>query len=114
MTPNLGQGANCAMVHAVVFVNLLAECGGDWEPAAGRYERMRKPFVTRIQNAALFGGRLAAWTSRPARAIRDLCLMAGSRVAPLRRASMRLTAGYNPSEQPYLRSTVTTPARPSM
>ncbi|HSC29728.1 MAG TPA: NAD(P)/FAD-dependent oxidoreductase [Vicinamibacterales bacterium] len=102
MTPNLGQGANCAMTDAVVFVNLLAECRSDWRRAAERYEAIRKPFVTRIQNAALFGGRLAAFTSTPARALRDLFFLAGSRITPLRRASMRLTAGYNPAEQPYL------------
>ena len=106
MTPNLGQGANCAMVDALVLVNLLAEARPtrNWNQAGQKYERMRKPFVTRIQDVAWLGGRLASWKSKPARAMRDAFLRLGDRVGPLRRSSMLLAAGYNPLEQEYLRA----------
>lgn len=105
MTPNLGQGANSAMVDALVLVNLLVEHApyADWARAGLLYEKLRKPFVTRIQNAALLGGQMASWTSAPARALRNTLLKALTRVGPMRRASMRLTAGYNPAEQEWLR-----------
>lgn len=105
MTPNLGQGANSAMVDALVLINLLVECGGEggWREAGQRYQQIRKPFVTRIQDAAWLGGRIASWRSASARALRDRFLMLGARFTPMRRASMRLTAGFNPAERPYLR-----------
>jgi len=104
MTPNLGQGANSAMTDALVLVNLLAECEGrgGWEQAGARYQHLRKPFVTRIQDAALLGGRIASWTSPPARGLRDWFLRAGTTIPALRRASMRLTSGLNPAEEAYL------------
>ena len=104
MTPNLGQGANSAMVDALVLINLLAQHGGDLAAVGAIYERIRKPFVTRIQRTALFGGRMASWTSPVARSLRDTVMRVGSRIVPLRHASMRLTAGYNPREQLWLHS----------
>jgi 2-polyprenyl-6-methoxyphenol hydroxylase-like FAD-dependent oxidoreductase len=103
MTPNLGQGANSAMVDALVLINLLARHGGDVTLAGAKYEQIRRPFVTRIQRIALAGGRMASWTSPLARHLRDAFFRVGSRVGPLRRSSMRLTAGFNPREQPWLR-----------
>jgi 2-polyprenyl-6-methoxyphenol hydroxylase-like FAD-dependent oxidoreductase len=105
MTPNLGQGANSAMADAVVFINLLSECGGErsWQQAGQRYQQVRKPFVTRIQKAAWFGGQIADWRSAPARGLRDALFRLVGGFAPMRHASMRLTAGYNPAEQAYLR-----------
>ena len=105
MTPNLGQGANSAMVDAVVFMNLLVECGGErnWQQAGRRYQELRKPFVTRIQKAAWFGGQIADWRSAPARGLRDVLFRLAAGFGPMRRASMRLTAGFNPAEQSYLR-----------
>ena len=104
MTPNLGQGANSAMVDGLVLVNLLVETAatGDWRIAARRYEQLRKPFVTRLQRAALMGGRVAAWTSKYARAVRDGGMLFLDRVGPIRRSSMKLAAGHNPAEEPYL------------
>ena len=55
MTPNLGQGANSAMVDALVLVRLLREtldAGGTAEDAGRRYETLRRPFVRRIQSSA--------------------------------------------------------------
>ena len=103
MTPNLGQGANSAMVDGLVLVNLLVETAntGDWRIAARRYEQLRKPFVTRLQRAALMGGRIASWKSKYARGMRDGTLRLLDRVGPVRRASMKIAAGYNPAEEPY-------------
>ncbi|MGH7469309.1 MAG: FAD-dependent oxidoreductase [Longimicrobiales bacterium] len=108
MTPNLGQGANSAMVDALVLVNLLTEVAHQraWREAGRRYEQLRRPFVTRIQNAALIGGRLASLKNPAARALRDTALRMVMQLAPLQRSSLKLTAGYNPAEQPYLRSPV--------
>jgi 2-polyprenyl-6-methoxyphenol hydroxylase-like FAD-dependent oxidoreductase len=103
MTPNLGQGANSAMTDALVLINLLATMNGDIEAAATRYEQIRKPFVTRIQDAAWLGGRMASLKSAPMRAVRDSVIRLSQAIAPARRASMKLTAGYNPAEQEYLR-----------
>jgi salicylate hydroxylase len=52
MTPHLGQGANSSMVDALVLIRLLASCGTDDsmpDLAGARYEKVRQPFVTRIQ-----------------------------------------------------------------
>jgi 2-polyprenyl-6-methoxyphenol hydroxylase-like FAD-dependent oxidoreductase len=104
MTPNLGQGANSAMVDGLVLVNLLVETSvtGDWRSAARRYEQLRKPFVRRLQRAALMGGRIASWTSKYARGMRDGTLRFLDHVGPIRRTSMKIAAGYNPAEEPYL------------
>ena len=103
MTPNLGQGANSAMTDALVLINLLAEHRDDPAAAGARYEGIRKPFVTRIQRTALFGGTIASWTLPFARFARDSVFRIGSRVGPVRRSSMLLTAGFNPAEQALLR-----------
>ena len=55
MTPNLGQGANCAMVDALVLMRLLAPAllhGSSLKEVGLFYDRLRRPFVTRIQSAA--------------------------------------------------------------
>ena len=103
MTPNLGQGANSAMTDALVLINLIALARGEVAGAAARYEQIRRPFVTRIQDAAWVGGRAASWTSAPARTIRDGAIRLSNRIALARRGSMMLTAGYNPAEQEFLR-----------
>ncbi|HSL68660.1 MAG TPA: NAD(P)/FAD-dependent oxidoreductase [Longimicrobiales bacterium] len=103
MTPNLGQGANSAMVDGLILINLLVESATKGsEQAARRYEQLRKPFVKRLQNAAWLGGQAAHWRSGYARALRDGALRLIDRVGPVRRESMRLAAGYNPAEDPYL------------
>ena len=114
MTPNLGQGANSAMTDALVLINLVVVMKGDIETAAARYEQIRKPFVTRIQDAAWFGGRAASLRSPTARAIRDTLIRFSGVIGPARRSSMKLTAGYNPAEQEYVRpvARLTTFARP--
>ncbi len=105
MTPNLGQGANSAMVDALVVVRLLAEArdrGQTLEQAGARYESIRKRFVTRVQTAARQMGAVAAFVSPVARALRNAALAGLSRVGPLMRRSALLGAGYNPEEDAYL------------
>jgi 2-polyprenyl-6-methoxyphenol hydroxylase-like FAD-dependent oxidoreductase len=105
MTPNLGQGANSAMVDALVLVRLLAEvlaAGGTLEEVASRYERLRRRFVTRIQRAARQGGAMAAWTSAPARRLRRALFRTAMAIPSARRRALRMTAGYHPAEQRYL------------
>ena len=107
MTPNLGQGANSAMVDALVLVRLFAEvlaAGGTLEQVAGRYERLRRRFVTGIQRAARQGGAMAAWTSAPARLVRNGLIRTAMAIPPTRRRALRMTAGYHPPEQRYLGS----------
>jgi 2-polyprenyl-6-methoxyphenol hydroxylase-like FAD-dependent oxidoreductase len=55
MTPDYGQGANCAMVDALLLITLLARAfhdRSDLEEAGRKYESVRRPFVNRIQNAS--------------------------------------------------------------
>jgi 2-polyprenyl-6-methoxyphenol hydroxylase-like FAD-dependent oxidoreductase len=105
MTPNLGQGANSAMVDALVVVRLLAEArdrGEAIEQAGAHYESVRKRFVTRVQTAARQMGAAAALVSPVARALRDAALSGLGHLRPLMRRSALLGAGYNPEENAYL------------
>lgn len=59
MTPNLGQGANSAMVDALVLTRLLARAlrtGGSLEEIGSRYESTRRPLVDRIQRTGRWLG----------------------------------------------------------
>jgi 2-polyprenyl-6-methoxyphenol hydroxylase-like FAD-dependent oxidoreductase len=101
MTPDLGQGANSAMVDALVLVRLLAEAGARVEDAARAYERVRRRFVRRVQMAARQVCWLSSWSSAPGRALRRALLAlndASERVWPVGR---RLAAGYNHAEERY-------------
>jgi 2-polyprenyl-6-methoxyphenol hydroxylase-like FAD-dependent oxidoreductase len=105
MTPNLGQGANSAMVDALVLTRLLAEARAGTrtlEQTAHTYERLRRRFVTTIQTAARQGGHMAAWTSPVARRLRRALVRTSMALPPVRRRSLRLIAGYHPPEQRYL------------
>jgi 2-polyprenyl-6-methoxyphenol hydroxylase-like FAD-dependent oxidoreductase len=106
MTPNYGQGANCAMVDALVLTTLLARAfhdGSDLEQTGRVYESVRRPFVDRIQNASARFGVFAQWRSPAARLFRDNLLLLTSRIAALRRRELRLIVGYNPKEESFLR-----------
>jgi 2-polyprenyl-6-methoxyphenol hydroxylase-like FAD-dependent oxidoreductase len=106
MTPNYGQGANCAMVDALVLITLLARAfrdGSDLKEAGRAYESIRRPFVNRIQSASARVGVLAKWRSPAARLFRDNLLLVISRIEALRRRELRLIAGYNPKEESFLR-----------
>lgn len=106
MTPNLGQGANSSMVDALVLLNILAETralGGSLRDAGETYERVRRKFVTRIQQSALMGGEMASWTWAPLRFVRDTLFRAVSRIGSMRRGSLELASGYNPAELAWIK-----------
>lgn len=94
MRPQLDQGANAAMVDALVLLQLLApalRCGESLASVGRRYERLRRPFVTRTQHAAQ---RLdvASWSATRLLLRRFLPLSPGER---------RLRAGYQRKETRY-------------
>jgi len=105
MTPNLGQGANSAMVDGVVLIRLLAAARKEPDALArvgARYEAIRRPFVTRLQNAALLGGWMASFRSPAARWMRDHAVRLSQGIESTRRASLRLLAGANRAEYELL------------
>jgi 2-polyprenyl-6-methoxyphenol hydroxylase-like FAD-dependent oxidoreductase len=70
MAPNLGQGANSALVDAAVLLDELARAD-DLTPALAAYDARRRPAVKRVADAAARLGRLAEITHPLARAGRD-------------------------------------------
>jgi len=83
MPPNLGQGANSALVDAAVLLDELRR-GDDLPTALAAYEARRQPAVRRVANASARLGRLAELTSPLLRGLRDGVVM------PL---AQRLTGG---------------------
>jgi salicylate hydroxylase len=105
MTPNYGQGANAALVDAILITTLLARSRGDGMSVIDvgrRYEKIRRRFVTRTQTAAWRLGRAAQSTSSITRRLRDSVVRLLAQLQPLRRRDLLLAAGYNPRENPYL------------
>jgi 2-polyprenyl-6-methoxyphenol hydroxylase-like FAD-dependent oxidoreductase len=105
MTPNVGQGANSAMVDALILMHMLkrAEANNQSLTSVGReYTNLRKPFVEKIQTTARQSGALAASTSPVAHAGRDLLFAASRNIGFLRRRNLLISAGYNPAENEYL------------
>lgn len=78
MPPNLGQGGNSALVDAAVLLDELRRA--DALPAAlAAYDARRRPAVTAVQDTAARLGRVAEWTSAPARFLRDRVLAPAAR-----------------------------------
>lgn len=105
MTPNVGQGANSAMVDALVLMRMLKRAEKDNRSLVevGRlYTNLRRPFVTKIQDTARQSGALAAKTSAAAHMARNLLFAASRNLGFLRRRNLLITAGYNPPENEYL------------
>lgn len=104
MTPNLGQGANQAMVDSLVLMKLLqkADRPGELAQVAQRHETIRIRFATKIQKTARRIGQLAQLRSRPARLVRNKLLALGSVLPFARRSFLHAMAGYHPAEQSYL------------
>ncbi|MFN0285021.1 MAG: FAD-dependent oxidoreductase [Kineosporiaceae bacterium] len=71
MPPNLGQGANSALVDAAVLALELAG-PGTWTDALFRYDADRRPAVRRVQRDAERLARVAHW--RHGRGLRDLAV----------------------------------------
>jgi len=74
MPPNLGQGANSAVVDAAVLLDELRRAAGVAD-ALRAYEARRRPAVRRVARAAARLGTLAELTNPIARAMRDRILM---------------------------------------
>ena len=70
MAPNVGQGANSALVDAAVLADALAT-NDDAAAALDAYETRRRPKVRRVQDAAGMLGRLGELRHPVLRAIRD-------------------------------------------
>jgi 2-polyprenyl-6-methoxyphenol hydroxylase-like FAD-dependent oxidoreductase len=81
MAPNLGQGANSAMVDAAVLVESL-RTHGDIGGALRAYETRRRPAVERVATTSARLGALADATSGAARFARDRLLMPLLRALP--------------------------------
>lgn len=81
MAPNLGQGANSAMVDAAVLVDALRQYD-DLSDAQRAYEARRRPAVTRVATTAARLGALADARSQVARFTRDRLLMPVLRALP--------------------------------
>jgi 2-polyprenyl-6-methoxyphenol hydroxylase-like FAD-dependent oxidoreductase len=105
MTPNLGQGANSAMVDALVLVRLLhatLDAGGTLDDVGRRYQATRRPFVRRIQLASRAMCRIASWRSPGARLARRAFMALGDLTGRIAPVGQRLAAGINPAEERYL------------
>ena len=101
MTPNLGQGANQAMVDSLVLMRLLADEPNPAE-VGRRHEAVRMRFAQKVQAAAGLVGRVAGVTWAPARAARDAVMRLGGRFGPARRSMLEVAAGTNPPEDEFL------------
>ena len=107
MTLNLGQGANSAMVDALILMLMFKRAAENQKTLAeiGRdYTDLRRPFVTKIQAAAWQSGTLAAKTSPAAHLVRNALFAASRNWSFLRRRNLLLTAGYNPAENVYFKA----------
>jgi 2-polyprenyl-6-methoxyphenol hydroxylase-like FAD-dependent oxidoreductase len=74
MAPNVGQGANSALVDAAVLLDELRR-GGSLDDALGAYDARRRPAVRRVADVADRLGRLAEATGPVVRALRDRVLL---------------------------------------
>jgi 2-polyprenyl-6-methoxyphenol hydroxylase-like FAD-dependent oxidoreductase len=105
MTPFMGQGANSAMVDALVLMRLLApvlQTGGNLNRVGRAYQALRRPFVTRIQTTSRRLGSVGSWSSAPARSARNTLMLLASMVGGATRRPLLLGAGYNRREERYL------------
>jgi 2-polyprenyl-6-methoxyphenol hydroxylase-like FAD-dependent oxidoreductase len=95
MAPNLGQGANSAMVDAAVLAVELTGAG-DVTDALRRYTDRRLPRVRGVQDASDRLARLSAVTSPLRRAVRDGALRLMDRVSPLTERQARAAQQEDP------------------
>src|SRR5829696_5398762 len=105
MTPYLGQGANSALVDALVLSRLLAQelqGRGDLAAVGRRYEAVRSRFTRSVQVSSRRQGDLATVGWASARWLRDHLLPSLADASWLQRRSALLTAGFNPAEQELL------------
>jgi 2-polyprenyl-6-methoxyphenol hydroxylase-like FAD-dependent oxidoreductase len=74
MPPNLGQGANSALVDAAVLLDELRR-GDDLAAAFAAYQHRRQPAVARVARTSARLGRIAELTNPVGRWLRDRILM---------------------------------------
>jgi 2-polyprenyl-6-methoxyphenol hydroxylase-like FAD-dependent oxidoreductase len=74
MSPNLGQGANSALVDAAVLLDELRRAT-DVHQALVAYERRRRPAVERVARLAHRLGVVSEETRAPHRWVRDRVLL---------------------------------------
>jgi 2-polyprenyl-6-methoxyphenol hydroxylase-like FAD-dependent oxidoreductase len=74
MAPNLGQGANSALVDAAVLLDELRR-NESLESGLAAYQRRRRPAVRRVSDASSRLGRLAELTHPVGRTLRDRLLL---------------------------------------
>ncbi len=86
MAPNLGQGANSALVDASVLLDELRGAP-DVSQALARYEKRRKPAVKRVADTAEKLGRLSEVTHPLGRWMRDRVLAPVINALPSERAT---------------------------
>jgi 2-polyprenyl-6-methoxyphenol hydroxylase-like FAD-dependent oxidoreductase len=73
MSPNLGQGANSALVDAAALVDELRR--GEFAAALAAYDRRRRPAVTKVQDAAAAAAAISERTGLVFRWLRDRVLL---------------------------------------
>lgn len=86
MAPNLGQGANSALVDAAVLLDELRRAP-TLPVALAAYDRRRRPAVRRVADAAGQLGRLGEVTAPIARALRDRVLLPALGLLPSERTT---------------------------
>lgn len=99
MTPNLGQGANCAMTDGLVLAHLLGKYPHRLDLAASEYHRLRFAFVGKIQKTARMLGQLGSLQSAPLRWARNAAIRISDLFPSLVQNQGRLFGGYNPLEK---------------
>jgi 2-polyprenyl-6-methoxyphenol hydroxylase-like FAD-dependent oxidoreductase len=106
MPPDLGQGANAAMVDAVVLLSLLARVlrgDSDLETAGTTYETVRRSHITKTQVAARGLSLAAHLRLRLPRDLgRDLIAWNARMRTPLFREATTIFIGLNPAEEGFL------------
>ena len=105
MAPYLGQGANSALVDALVLSRLLAwelQGRGDLAAVGRRYAVIRGRFTRLVQASSRRQGDLATLRWAPARWLRDRLLPLLASASWLQHRSALVTAGFNRAEQELL------------
>lgn len=104
MTPNLGQGANSAMTDAWVLLNIIAkgiQLEQNAEVIGREYDRIRKEFVTKIQETARQIGLIAETKSAVLTLLRDIMIPLISKVPFLSKLTLPPAMGCNPLEAQF-------------
>lgn len=95
MAPNLGQGANSALVDAAVLARELADAPG-FSEATGRYDRRRRRPVTGVQRTSDLLASVSHLQQTRLRRVRDGIFRIAAR-PPLMRRQIRTTQQVEPA-----------------